>query len=315
MSEHPAADAPDAADPTASEGPTGSDSASGAAAAGPVVHEFVADGPIDLNVQNLRGRIEVRAEHGTAVRVELSPRTVAGRELVDRMTVRFEHGRLSVDVPQSEAGFLGAGVGGFFRSFSGDGAPFSDRLADGVRSLVSGAEGLTSEIGMEIVVPTGSRVVLTTGFGDLRVSGVLARLDAKTGAGDVDLERSAEERTRAATGKGDVAVGPVRGDADLKSGMGAVRAADVDARLAVTCGAGDVRIVRAVGGRLELRTGKGEIEVSVARGTAVNVDLATGLGERDVRLTPAEGAFGAERTLVVDAKTGMGDVRLLRVVS
>jgi hypothetical protein len=50
----------------------------------------------------------------------------------------------------------------------------------------------------------------------------------------------------------------------------------------------------------------------VLPGTAARVDLATGLGDRDVRLTPADGAGEAERTLVIEGRTAKGDLRVLR---
>ncbi|MEE1619516.1 DUF4097 family beta strand repeat-containing protein [Brachybacterium sp. J153] len=260
----------------------------------PLVHEFPVDGPIDVTVQNLRGTLVLRAEHGTVARVELTPHGEAARALAERMRIRCEDGRLRVDAPADEARSLGGGLSGLFRPAGEDGAPLSDRIAESVRSMVRSAEGLTGQLDVTVVVPAGSRAVLDDGAGEIAVHGVLGRLEARTGAGDIRVERGAEERTRLSSGTGDLQVGELAGEASLSTG------------------AGDVRVRRAVQGRLNARSGLGDVEISVAPGTAARLDLATGFGERDVRLTPVEGAGDAERTLEVEARTGKGDVRVMR---
>lgn len=260
----------------------------------PLVHEFTVAGPIDVTVQNLRGTLTLRAEHGTAARVELSPRGDAARALAERMRVRCEDGRLRVDAPADEAQRLGGGLSGLFRSTADAGSPLSDRIAESVRSVVRSAEGLSGQLDVTVVVPVGSRAVLDDGAGEITVHGLLSRLEARTGAGDIRVERTAEERTRLSSGTGDLLVAEQSGEATL------------------TTGAGDVRVRRALAGRLTARSGLGDVEISVVPGTAAKLDLATGFGERDVRLTPTEGAGAAERTVEIEARTGKGDVRVMR---
>lgn len=284
-------------------------------APGPTLHEFTADGPIDLNIQNLRGDVTVRAEHTTSIQVTLTPRGKAAEELVERMTVRFAHGRLTVDPPAGEAGYISTGFGDFFRAFgAGEGrTSWADRLADGVRSLVRGAEGLAGELAIEVVVPAGSRAVVSTGIGDVRVLGSLARLEVKSGTGDMHIGRGAEESTRLTTGTGDIEVdGPATGTLRTHTGTGDITLQQTDGEVEVFAGVGDITVTRARSGVLSTRTGLGDIEVRIAPGTATRLDLATGFGERDVRLTPADGAAGAERTLEVEAKSSKGDLRILR---
>ncbi|MGP5078404.1 DUF4097 family beta strand repeat-containing protein [Brachybacterium alimentarium] len=284
-----------------------------AGTAAPLVHEFTASGPVDVNVQNLRGAITLRAEHGTAVRVELDPHGAAAQQILERLTVRFEHDHLVVDIRSDEFGRVGADLSGFFRSFgSGDRSPFSDRLAEGVRSLVRSAEGLAGELGITVVVPSGSRAVLSDGAGDVRVLGALARLEARTGAGEVHLERGAAESTRLSTGTGHLTVGPSAGDLSAKTGAGDVLLEQADGHVSITTGAGDVTVRRARSGHLTARTGLGDMTFHVSPGTATRLDLATGLGDRDVQLDPADGAGQAERTLEIEAKSGKGDLRVLR---
>lgn len=279
----------------------------------PLTHEFTAAGPIDLNVQNLRGAITLRAEHGAAVRVELSPHGPAGQKLAERLTVRFDQSRLTVDVPSDEFSRVGADVGGFFRTFgTDDGTPLSDRLADGVRSLVRGAEGLKGELDITVLVPAGSRAVLHDGAGDVRVHGALARLDARAGAGDLALERGADEGSRVSTGAGDISVGSSASDLAANTGTGDIRVDRAEGHVAMNAGIGDISVRRALSGRLTARSGLGDVTIHVAPGTATRLDLATGFGERDVQLDPTDGAGEAERTLMVEAKSGKGDLRILR---
>lgn len=282
----------------------------------PLSHEFSATGPIDLNVQNLRGTITLRAEHGTAVRVQLTPHGDAAQELVERLTVRFEHDRLTVDMPSEGFGAVSGDVGGFFRSFGEKGTTglsgLSERLAQGVRSLARGAEGLGSRLDIEVLVPTGSRAVISGGVGEVRIHGVLARLEARTGTGDLTVDRGAEEISRLSTGAGTITVGPAAGDLIAKTGTGDLELAESQGEVSLTTGVGDVTVRRAISGRLAVRTGLGDVLIQVEPGTATHLDLATGLGDRDVSLTPADGAGEAERTLEIEAKSGKGDLRVRR---
>ncbi|MGP9538190.1 DUF4097 family beta strand repeat-containing protein [Brachybacterium sp. AOP43-C2-M15] len=300
--------------------------------AGPTVHEFTAAGPIDANIQNLRGSVTLRAEQGTAVRVELRPHGAAGRELVERMRIRFDGDRLTVDAPAEEAQRFGGSLSDLF-SGSSRGGSWSDRLAEGVRSALRGAEGLVGEIDLVVVVPAGSRVVLHDGAGDVTVRGALARLEARTGTGSLSLERGAEEVSRLTTGTGDIAVGPApgaitatTGTGDIllgpaattvaaTTGTGRIDLARTGDAVSATTGAGDILIRRADSGTVRARSGLGDVTIRVAPGTAAHLDLATGFGDRDVRLTPADGAGGAERTLEIEARSGKGDLHVLRAES
>jgi hypothetical protein len=252
-----------------------------------VVHRFRSPGPIHLNLQNLRGDISVRAGSGPEIQVELIPHGRSGRALVERMTVRLDHDRLVVDAPASEAHSVSGALQGLFGSTAGsDGgsghgatSPWSDRLAEGLRSVVRGAEGLASSLTIWVSVPADSRAVINAGAGDIEVAGRFATLDVKAGTGDLRIEQAAQERS------------------------------------SLTTGTGDITVARAETGTLTARTGLGDVAVRIAPGTAAHLDLATGFGERDVRLTPTAGAGAAQRTLTLEARSGKGDLRVTRATS
>lgn len=313
----------------------------------PIVHEFTADGPVDADLRTLRGDVVLRAEPGTALRVELRPLDRAGRELAERMQVRFDRQRLVVDHPEGEAQDLGDLLE---QVTSGEGS-WSERLSRGLRAATRGATGWAGQLDLVVVLPARSRVDLRAGSGDVVVSGALARLGIASGAGDIAVERGADESVRVESGAGDISVGPTAGDLRAKSGTGGVVLGPVDGAaqaatgagdivlgpvggsIAATTGAGDVDLAELSGeatittgtgditvrlarsGLLRARSGVGDVTVHVAPGTATRVDLATGLGERDVRLAPVDGAGEAERTLVVEGRTAKGDLRVLRAES
>ncbi|EWS81746.1 hypothetical protein BF93_15490 [Brachybacterium phenoliresistens] len=270
------------------------------APAPPLVHSFSADGPIDMNVQHVRGNVSVRAEHGHAVRVELRPRGEAGRELAARMRIDFSGGHLRVDAPADEAGNLSATVGDLFRGSGGDAEPggsggsFADRLGAALRTLTRTAGEIGSGLDLDIVVPVDSRAVVSVGVGDIRLHGSFGRADLKGATGDVELS-DVDGTAQLVTGTGSVTIGALRGQATA------------------TTGTGSVRISRAERGTLRTRTGVGDIQIRVLEGTATRLDLATGLGDRSVDLTPTDGVPDAGRTLEIEARAGTGSIRVERV--
>lgn len=310
----------------------------------PIVHEFVADRPVDADLRTLRGDVALRAEPGTSLRVELRPVDRAGGELAERMRVTFDQQRLVVDHPEDEAQDLGD----LLESITSGKGTWGERLTRGLRAATRSAAGTTGQLDLVVVLPARSRVTLRAGSGDVTVTGALARLEIGAGAGDIAVERGADESVRVESGAGDISVGPTTGDLRAKSGSGDVRLGPVGGAAKVSTGAGDIAlgpvggqiaattgtgdvaldglageatlttgvgditIRTALSGHLRARSGVGDVTVHVAPGTATRVDLATGLGERDVRLAPVDGAGDAERTLVIEGRTAKGDLRVLR---
>jgi hypothetical protein len=137
-------------------------------------------------------------------------------------------------------------------------------------------------------VPAGTRVLLETGSGDIRVRGRLGATDARAGSGDVVVGGAAAV-LRLRTGSGDVHAETAGRAVDAESGSG-----DVDLR------APHVRNVR-------LRSGSGDVSAYVADARyAVRVD--TGSGDEHVSV-----ATDPRAARSIDARTGSGDVRLAPV--
>lgn len=180
-----------------------------------------------------------------------------------------------------------------------------------------------------ISAPTGSRLAVRTGSGDVTVKGragwaavrsgsgdvtvaaVDGDADVTTGSGDVDLG-AVTGRARVRTGSGRIALAAAGGPTEIKAGSGDVRLGEVTGDLGVRTGSGEVVVADARAGRLDLTTGTGELRVGVHPGVAAELDLSSGTGrtrsELDVRGVAPEQA----PPLRVRGRTGTGDVLVTR---
>jgi len=174
-----------------------------------------------------------------------------------------------------------------------------------------------SEIKVEIGIPEGLNIDLTTAGGDINVNGRLSGMaTVKTAGGDIemgDVDGVAEIKTAG----GDIEVGALGSDAWMKTAGGDIKADSVDGKAEVVTSGGDIVIgnvsaaleattaggdieLGSVGGKAYIKTAGGDIEVGEVKGSA---ELRTAGG--DVVL---EGASGE-----VIAKTAGGDLELRNV--
>jgi hypothetical protein len=124
-------------------------------------------------------------------------------------------------------------------------------------------------VDLDVTLPPGTSVVITSRIGDVTASGVSGTLEAITGTGDVDLRDLHSQRVTATNSTGDVAV----------------------TLLAVP------RSVRA-------GTSTGNVRVSVpADGTAYQVTAYTSVGDRTVRV-PTD----PESSRTINASSSVGDL-------
>jgi DUF4097 and DUF4098 domain-containing protein YvlB len=125
------------------------------------------------------------------------------------------------------------------------------------------------------------RLVLSTGLGDVRMSGIEIEehLSLSTGLGDVDvLDAGAPRTIELSSGMGDIVVARVhctRLAAD--TGMGDVHIDGVEAEEAeLSSGMGDVDVERSRGGRVTADTGLGDVELSQSSFASRNLDSGMG---------------------------------------
>jgi DUF4097 and DUF4098 domain-containing protein YvlB len=220
----------------------------------------------------------------------------------------------------------------------------------GGRSALTGQRlslfGKPGSIDVTIDLPTGSRLRVDAGLATLRCTGRLAECQAKSGAGEIDLENTGPVDLQ--TGAGSISVGVVNGSAEVTTGTGRLRLIEIDGpavvrnsngetwigavtgNLQVSAGNGSISVDRADGdvtartangslrvgqvsrGLTSLKTSAGEIEIGIAAGTAALVDAQTRLGRVRNGLAVTGGAEPSDETAEVHARTAFGDIIIRR---
>jgi DUF4097 and DUF4098 domain-containing protein YvlB len=273
------------------------------------MHTFETPNPVTLRVELWQGSVDVTAEDTDTTTVELR----GDEELIEAAKVEQRGNEVVVLMPKIKSGL-------FRRS---------------------------AEVDARIVVPKQSNARIQTASADIRTHGDLARVEAASGSGDVEVDQASEAEVR--TGSGDISVrkvqgdcntksgsaevmlGKIGGDCDVLSGSGDVLIDEVAGKLKVKAGSGDI-ILKSSGdgvdamagsgdlllrrverGRVKAKTGSGDITVGVAAGTAAYLDVMSVTGDVSSELDGAEAPVDGELTAEIFVQTGSGDVVLQRV--
>lgn len=275
--------------------------------------QFPVAGPIQI-VAAIRGSdLDLTAADVTEATVQLEPLRDNGptRRLLEESRVDFVDGVLHIELPRIAAfGF----------------------------NVSAPALRITA------LVPTGSDLRLTSGSGDIQVTGDLGAVRVRTGSGDATLRTvtslnvasgsgdvSVTSLTDAdfSTGSGDVRVGEASGRITFKSGSGnllAERVADLSATPAsgdvqidefagfakVRTASGDVVVRRAVRGVFEAVSASGDVVIGVAPGTAVLLDCSSSSGRSRTELDASDAPDQDENSLELRARSASGDILVNR---
>ncbi|MFG2004639.1 DUF4097 domain-containing protein [Spirillospora sp. NPDC048911] len=209
--------------------------------------------------------------------------------------------------------------------------------------------GRSGGVIVEVVLPKGSRLRGTARRGDLVCAGRLWECEFRTGAGRLRVEDAGPVRLR--TRHGDVALGRATADVDVATGSGELRIGRVDGDLELrnsnghtwieeitgdlrlkvangnvdigrahgsvtsTAARGSIRVKEVTRGRVELRTGTGDVEVGVHGGTAAWLDVKSRAGTVRTALDDAGQPGDRTETVEVHARTGRGDITICRAVA
>ncbi|MGZ5329485.1 MAG: DUF4097 family beta strand repeat-containing protein [Actinomycetota bacterium] len=204
-------------------------------------------------------------------------------------------------------------------------------------------------VDVEVGLPEGSRVRVEAGVGAVHGRGRLGecackvgvgeirldetgRLNVKTGAGDITMERAAG-KAEIVTGSGAVRIGSIDGTAAVKNSSGDTWIGDVSGAARVSAADGSISVDRAHEGivaktaRGDVRIGEvaraaavaqtafGKIEVGVLDGVAAWLDLHTKFGNVHNALDDAESPEAGMATVEVHASTSFGDIEIHRSLS
>ncbi len=254
--------------------------------------EFPAPKPISLEAKLPAGRVTVRAEPVTTATVTLTSRSGRrGEDLIAATTVEFDAGALTVQVP------------------------------DRVRLLSS------TPLDLVVQLPSASSCTLKAASADIRCSGELGSLDARTASGDITAELvtgrasintasgdieldEAGDTLRVTTASGDTRIGRAGGEVTANSASGDLAIGIAAGSAKIRSASGDVRIDCITAGRGDVNTVSGDVSIAVPAGIGVYLDLSAMTGEVRSDLEPADS--DGDATLSLHCRSISGDVRIAR---
>lgn len=200
-------------------------------------------------------------------------------------------------------------------------------------------------VDVTIELPAGSSVDAKTGAGDLRADGEFGEVNAKSGAGAIQVDQahavglvSGAGRLRLGSSRGDTElvtagemdIGMIDGTAEVKNLNGRTRIGEVTGSIRVKSANGDIVVDRAqmnvngrtsngnivvgevVRGTVTLATAAGAIDIGIAEGTSAWVDAGTKYGRVHNGLEPGGGPEAPGEKVEIRARTSLGDIDIHR---
>jgi DUF4097 and DUF4098 domain-containing protein YvlB len=152
---------------------------------------------------------------------------------------------------------------------------------------------------------------LSTVSGGLRVAMVDGNIKADSVSGDI-VAQSVNGNVTVSTASGDVTVDQLQGDVKFQAASGGITIGRLCGHVKAQTASGSIVVTQAVNGAFTAHTGSGEVEVGIPHGTAARLDLQTRSGVVTNALDEAEGPADDDETLIVQARTGSGDIMVRR---
>jgi hypothetical protein len=194
----------------------------------------------------------------------------------------------------------------------------------------------SSDVEVRVTCPPGSNLEFAGGSADLRVTGELGDVSAKTASGEMTLGDVAR-RLEAKTASGDLTVGTIAEGGQIVTVSGDVHIRGFDRDLTARSVSGDIRIERVraplqvgttsgnmildsvEGGEVRAQTVSGDARIGVARGTRVWIDATSISGSLNSELGIEDAPAGEESAdspvVPLQLKSVSGDVRIVRAVA
>ncbi len=266
--------------------------------------------PIDLYVENGRGRVEVTATDTTVTTIRITGERAEEFDVRDLRDGHAPH-RIAILAPRREGGFFGRDphaeivvevptASGLTAKVGSSDVGTHGRLAD------TRIESGSGDVSLDVV--DGSTVV-QSGSGDVVAEHLSGDARIKSGSGDISVTR-VDSALVVTTGSGDVRVDGAGSEVAVKTGSGDARVGTFAGELVLTTGSGDLEIAHATSGRVTAKTASGDVRIGVRPGTPVWTDIRTASG-RLVSDLPTTGEPAADQPfLEVRATTASGDVTL-----
>jgi hypothetical protein len=255
--------------------------------------------PITATVEISAGTVRLVASDRDDTVVEVWPRDESRSHDVkaaEQVRVDFNNGTLAVT---SQRGF----------SFPRRGAvvvdvalPEGSRLHASVASANFHAEGRYADC------------TLASASGDFSVESVTGNIKAETASGAVSVD-AVKGNAAIATASGDAMIGELDGGLKFRAASGSLTVGRLYGNVNAQIASGDVTVTTAVNGGVSVQTSSGELVVGIAEGTAAQLDLRTRSGDVHNSLTSSDGPEDGDETLVVQARTGSGDIVVQRATA
>ncbi|HVQ96646.1 MAG TPA: DUF4097 family beta strand repeat-containing protein [Mycobacteriales bacterium] len=264
---------------------------------GAITRSFDTPRPVELEVRNFSGTIEVTAADTATSTVEVRALRDNGesRSAAERTRIELSAHRLTVAAPEKRMTF-----------------------------------GRGTELAVTITVPTDSGVRLRSASADSTCHGRFADLRVQTASGWVDADevtglveiRAASGsvrlgqagRVEAHTASGAIRVGAAAGDVEVHVASGKVEIGTAGGSVSVKSASSDISVDEVSRGRVELTTASGDLRIGVRPGSIAKLDLFTVSGRTKSDL-PIEDSAPAEGSAVeVKAKTVSGNILITRAV-
>lgn len=192
--------------------------------------------------------------------------------------------------------------------------------------------GRGGAVRVDIALPTGSRLNLSSASADIDADGVYSdcrcasasgsvrvmtitgNIKADSASGDVSIGDVAGN-AQIATASGDASIDRIDGDVKFQAASGSLAVGTLRGHLKHQAASGSVTVGVGISGALSAQTGSGEVEVGIPEGTAARLELKTHSGTVDNGLQTADGPADGDETFMVHARTGSGDISIRRAVA
>lgn len=178
---------------------------------------------------------------------------------------------------------------------------------------------IQSQSAQVAVTGPAQRLEVRTASGQVRVEDVFGPSVIQTASGDISLQSSTTCDLRSASG--DIAVRRVSGDAVAHSTSGDLQLEVVGAGVNARTVSGQVRVLDATTGLVELVSVSGDVEIGIHSGSLAAIDLSTVSGRTETDLpvsdaAPVDDEDGQDEPLLeLKVKTTSGDIRVRRAAT
>jgi Putative adhesin len=263
-------------------------------------------GPIELSCRIGVGTLQITAdEERSEATVTLTPRE-PDSDVLDRAVVELRDRTLVVEAPRPRGPLLDLPM------------------------LMTHGRG-REWVDVDISVPAGTAMRLSSYQGDVSVRGRAGGVDISTGASTIELDE-VDGDLRLRYGSGACTVARVRSSVLVKGGSADLRLGDIGGAVTVACGTGNLDITRAeasvrmrtgsgtarIGiaeGDVDITSGSGDVSVGLLPGRTARLDVLTGSGQLHSDMPVAERQPQTGPSTSVRARTGSGDVHILRAAT